>query len=139
MEDGRPYVSDEVLKRMKNVSVTQAWSVVTGAGYRNCYETAVGWTLALQRKDGPTALVLTRQKVPPLERPESFKPEDALAGAYILCKEKKKRRKVVVATGSETAPALAAAQDNGWTVVSVTRDFERVFTFDPEPARVKPS
>jgi hypothetical protein len=28
MEDGRPYVSDDILERMKNVSVTQAWSIV---------------------------------------------------------------------------------------------------------------
>ena len=82
-------------------------------------ETAVGWTLALQRRDGPTALILTRQKVPPLERPDEFKPEDALAGAYVLCTEKKKRRKAVVATGSETAPALAAARELGIRAVSM--------------------
>jgi transketolase len=82
-------------------------------------ETAVGWTLALQRQDGPTALILTRQKVPPLERPKDFKPEDALTGAYILCKEKDGHTKAVVATGSEVSPALAAAQKLGIRAVSM--------------------
>jgi transketolase len=82
-------------------------------------ETAVGWALALQRRDGPTALVLTRQKVAPLERPDGFKPEEALAGAYVLCKEKKKRRKAVVATGSELSPALAAARELGIRAISM--------------------
>jgi len=82
-------------------------------------ETAVGWTLALQRKDGPTALILTRQKVPPLERPKEFKPEDALAGAYVLCKEKEGIKKAVVATGSEVSPALAAASKLGIRAVSM--------------------
>jgi transketolase len=82
-------------------------------------ETAVGWTLALQRQDGPTALILSRQKLPPVERPKDFKPEDALAGAYVLCKEKGNAKKAVVATGSEVSPALAAAQKLGIRAVSM--------------------
>jgi transketolase len=82
-------------------------------------ETAVGWTLALQRQDGPTALILSRQKVPPVERPKDFKPEDALAGAYVLCKEKAGVKKTVVATGSEVSPALAAASKLGIRAVSM--------------------
>tara|TARA_B100000029_G_scaffold516797_1_gene634410 strand:- start:1776 stop:2660 length:885 start_codon:yes stop_codon:yes gene_type:complete len=39
--DGRPKVSDDILRRMKNVSVTQAWGVVKGAGYEHQYEG--GW------------------------------------------------------------------------------------------------
>jgi transketolase len=73
----------------------------------------------VQRNDGPTALILTRQKVPPLERPKDFKPEDAAAGAYVLCKEKNNRKKAVVATGSEVAPALAAASKLGIRAVSM--------------------
>ena len=42
-EDGRPLVPEDILKRMKNVSVTQAWSIVKNAGYPNCYENAAGW------------------------------------------------------------------------------------------------
>src|SRR5437867_10979813 len=37
-------------------------------------ETAMSWTLALRRKDAPTALVLTRQDLPPPRRPSGFDP-----------------------------------------------------------------
>jgi 4-hydroxy-4-methyl-2-oxoglutarate aldolase len=45
MPDGRPKVSDELLQRMREVPVTFAWTVLTNAGYRNCYETAIGWSV----------------------------------------------------------------------------------------------
>lgn len=39
--DGRPKVPDEILKRMKAVSVEEAWSTLSNAGYR--YQIAEGW------------------------------------------------------------------------------------------------
>jgi transketolase len=45
------------------------------------YETAAGWLVALERKTGPTALVLSRQNLPVLE-PASA--EQAMKGAYVL-------------------------------------------------------
>jgi len=35
---GRPRVPDDILKRMRNVSLEQAWGVLRGAGYRNQFE-----------------------------------------------------------------------------------------------------
>jgi 4-hydroxy-4-methyl-2-oxoglutarate aldolase len=63
MEDGRPYVSDDILERMKNVSTTQAWSIVRGAGYRNCYENAAGWFI-LYPNEAVVGRVLTAQYMP---------------------------------------------------------------------------
>jgi len=63
MEDGRPYVPDDILERMKNVSVTMAWSVVRGAGYRNCYENAAGWVVMYTDK-AIVGRVLTAQYMP---------------------------------------------------------------------------
>jgi 4-hydroxy-4-methyl-2-oxoglutarate aldolase len=63
MEDGRPYVSDDILERMKNVSVTQAWSIVRNAGYRNCYENAAGWFI-LRPNEAIVGRVLTAQYMP---------------------------------------------------------------------------
>ncbi len=40
-EDGRPKVSDEILKRMKSVSVEEAWAVMKNEGYR--YQIAEDW------------------------------------------------------------------------------------------------
>lgn len=36
--DGRPKVSDDILERMKRVTITQAWGVLTNAGYKWQYE-----------------------------------------------------------------------------------------------------
>lgn len=47
-------------------------------------ETAVAWKVAVERRDGPTALILTRQNVPTLDR-SLYAPADGLArGAYVL-------------------------------------------------------
>jgi len=63
MEDGRPRVSDELLTRMRNVPITMAWSIVTNAGYRNCYETALGWQV-LRPDEAIVGRVLTAQYMP---------------------------------------------------------------------------
>jgi len=63
MEDGRPYVPDDILERMKNVSVTMAWSIVRGAGYRNCYENAAGWII-MYPDEAIVGRVLTTQYMP---------------------------------------------------------------------------
>ncbi|MBO9682727.1 MAG: RraA family protein [Flavisolibacter sp.] len=39
--DGRPKVSDDILKRMKLVTIEEAWAIISGAGYR--YQIADGW------------------------------------------------------------------------------------------------
>ena len=42
-DDGRPKVSDALLKRMKSVSVEEAWAVMKNEGYR--YQIAEDWKL----------------------------------------------------------------------------------------------
>ena len=42
-EDGRPKVSDDILERMKSVSIEEAWAVMKNAGYR--YQIAEDWKL----------------------------------------------------------------------------------------------
>ncbi len=39
--DGRPKVSDDILKRMKPVTIEEAWAIISGAGYK--YQIADGW------------------------------------------------------------------------------------------------
>ena len=41
--DGRPKVPDDILKRMKAVSVEEAWATMSNAGYR--YQIAEGWEM----------------------------------------------------------------------------------------------
>lgn len=70
-------------------------------------ECAAAWAYALSRGDGPTALALTRQNLPPLERPTSFQPRDMLRGAYVVS-ECADPTLVLIATGSEVSLAVAA-------------------------------
>ncbi|NVM23218.1 MAG: transketolase [Desulfobacterales bacterium] len=72
-------------------------------------ETVIAWQFALNRKDGPTALVLTRQKVPIIDRTRFAPPEGLLQGAYILADARKGTPEILLlATGSEVHVALAA-------------------------------
>ena len=41
--DGRPKVPDDILKRMKPVTIEEAWATISGAGYR--YQIAEGWQI----------------------------------------------------------------------------------------------
>ena len=70
-------------------------------------ETAAAWLAALRRKEGPTALILTRQDVPQL----SGTSREAEKGAYILDREKGPRPDVIlIASGSEVWLALQAKE-----------------------------
>src|SRR5207237_10492079 len=64
-------------------------------------EVAAAWAAALQRKEGPTALVLTRQKLPPLSRAAAGDVQKTLRGAYTLVEAKGDPGLVIVATGPE--------------------------------------
>jgi len=80
--------------------------------------------MALKRTDGPTAIVLTRQKLAALEREGEFPREDAERGAYVLA-DAERPEAVLAATGSEVHLALEAAgslrmEGRGVRVVSVT-------------------
>lgn len=70
-------------------------------------EAAVGWKVALRRKDGPTALVLTRQKLPTLDRERYAPAGEAARGAYVLS-DVEDPEVVLMGTGSETHIALEA-------------------------------
>ena len=73
-------------------------------------ETAAAWGLALERRDGPTLLALTRQNVPVLARPATFSPSDLRRGASVLRDSDARDAITLLATGSEVAVALDAAE-----------------------------
>ncbi len=73
-------------------------------------EVAAAWTMALQKKDGPTALILSRQKLPALKRDSAFKPADILRGGYVFRRFGEKAQVAVFASGSELGLALAAGE-----------------------------
>ncbi len=74
-------------------------------------ETAMAWRAALERVDGPTSLLLTRQGLPILDRSECAPAEGVLRGAYVLWEGGPGPAGVVlIGTGSETHVALDAAK-----------------------------
>ncbi|MFZ4693898.1 MAG: transketolase [Verrucomicrobiia bacterium] len=72
-------------------------------------ETGWAWIAALQNTQGPTALLLTRQNLPVLDRTKYPAPENLLKGGYVL-REEPGAKLTLLATGSEVAVALAAAE-----------------------------
>jgi transketolase len=72
-------------------------------------ETVEAWKVALERTHGPTALILSRQKLPVLDR-ERFAPASWLRhGAYILAEAEGGTPDVILlASGSEVQTALGA-------------------------------
>ncbi|NTV50454.1 MAG: transketolase [Geobacteraceae bacterium] len=86
-------------------------------------ETAMAWQAALQY-NGPTALVLTRQKLPVIARSASFSPADSLKGGYIVSSPEGTPDVVIMASGSEVhvaaeASAILVGQGINARVVSV--------------------
>lgn len=71
-------------------------------------EVVEAWRLALQRTDGPTALVLTRQGVPVLER-RGVGAEGVHRGAYVLSDASGTPDVILIGTGSEVQHAVEAA------------------------------
>ena len=90
-------------------------------------ETAGAFIAALERKDGPTALMLTRQGLPNLKSVDAQqKRSGTLKGAYIVKKEDGDLHTILLASGSEVQHAVVAAEQlgSGVRVVSVP-SFER--------------
>lgn len=68
-------------------------------------EMAAAWKLAIESKENPTALILTRQNV---ETMAGSSVEGASKGAYIIGKEEKQCDAIIIATGSEVNLAMNA-------------------------------
>jgi transketolase len=72
-------------------------------------ETAEAWRAAIDRTDGPTALALSRQTLPPIDRSAHAGAEGLHRGAYVLADaDGGDPRLVLIATGSEVWVALEA-------------------------------
>jgi transketolase len=74
-------------------------------------ETAAAWRVALQHRDGPTLLVLTRQKVPVIDRARFASADGLLRGGYVLADASGGApRLLLLATGSEVGLVMAARE-----------------------------
>lgn len=104
-------------------------------------ETAVAWAVALRNHHGPTALALTRQKVPQIQRQNPESVQNLAKGAYIIRDPENAGIDVILmASGSEVAPAIAAADilaDQGVGVRFVS--FPSPMLFDEQTREYKES
>jgi len=74
-------------------------------------ETAVAWRVAIETRDRPVALVLTRQDVPTLDRSQFAPPDGLRRGAYVLADAPNGKPDIIlIGTGSEVSLILAACQ-----------------------------
>ncbi len=72
-------------------------------------ESAVAWKLAIERKDGPSALIFSRQNL--AQQPRSAEQvADIAKGGYILKDSDSKPELILIATGSEVELAVKAAE-----------------------------
>jgi transketolase len=73
-------------------------------------ETAAAWRLAITRRDGPTALILTRQNLPTLDRSLADDAGELAKGAYVLSDfGEKEPQLILMASGSEVSLVYEAA------------------------------
>ena len=102
-EDGPTHQAVEQLASLRLTPNFSTW--------RPCdqVEAAVGWKLAVERHNGPTALILSRQNLTQIERtPEQVK--NIARGGYILKDSGGKPDVILIATGSEVEITVKAAE-----------------------------
>jgi transketolase len=96
-------------------------------------ETAAAFAHAVARKDGPVALILSRQNVPSLDAvPVATRRQGTLKGAYILRPETAPLTHIIIGTGSELSLALAAGEELGASVRVVSMPSMEVFARQPK-------
>jgi len=122
-EDGPTHQSIEHIPSMRIIPGLDVWRPADGL------ETAVAWACAVERRDGPSALCLSRQNLPRLTDLNMV--EKIRKGGYILS-DMAGAQAVIVSTGSELAlamkaQALLAAEGVSTRVVSMpcTNVFDR--------------
>ena len=113
-EDGpthQPVEQTATLRMMPRMSVWRPCDAV---------ETAVAWKAAVQKKNGPTSLILSRQGLPHQDRTEA-QIADIARGGYVLKDSDGAPEAIVIATGSEVGLAVEAANasDKNVRVVSM--------------------
>ncbi|MGH8476720.1 MAG: transketolase [Methylococcales bacterium] len=128
-EDGPTHQPIEHLAALRLMPNLQVW--------RPCdaVESAVAWKLAIERVDGPTALVFSRQSLPHQARSEE-QIQQIQRGAYILVDCEGQPDAILIATGSEVGLAVVAAsklREFGKRIRVVSMPCTRVFDQeDPE-------
>lgn len=102
-EDGPTHQPVEQLSALRVTPNLETW--------RPCdvVESAVSWKSAIVRKDGPSALIFTRQGLPHQDR-DATTVANIEKGAYVLKDSEQAPEAIIIATGSEVHLAMAAQE-----------------------------
>ncbi len=103
-EDGPTHQPIEHLASLRLIPNNALW--------RPCdaVETMIAWLAAIERRDGPTCLILSRQNLPHFER-DAQQLRDVRKGGYVLAEAQGTHAVTLLATGSEVALAMQAREE----------------------------
>ena len=102
-EDGPTHQPVEQIAALRMTPGVQVWRPCDST------EAAVAWTQAVEYKDGPVCLVMSRQNLPQQKRSEACV-ANISRGGYVLCDCEGEPELILIATGSEVALAVQAAE-----------------------------
>lgn len=130
-EDGPTHQPIEQLTSLRTTPNMSTWRPA------DAVETAVAWQAALERKTGPTALILSRQNLPHQQR-DTQQLANISKGGYVLLDCEGTPEGIILATGSEVGLAMEAAKElnsQGKRIRVVS--LPCLDTFDQQPASYK--
>lgn len=102
-EDGPTHQPIEHASMLRDTPELSVWRPA------DLLETAVAWQQAIERHNGPSALLLSRQNLPAMAHSASAE-DDIKRGAYIVHEPEGGAEAIIIATGSEVALALSIAK-----------------------------
>jgi transketolase len=128
-EDGPTHQAVEQIPTLRMIPNMDVWRAC------DTLESAVSWKAALENKDGPSCLIFSRQNLDFQKRtPEQIK--NISRGGYILKDCKGTPDAIIIATGSEVALAMGAAEKMGGKKIRVV-SMPSTTTFDKQDAAYK--
>lgn len=102
-EDGPTHQAVEQAASLRLIPNMSVWRPCDGV------ETAIAWQAAIENKNKPTSLLLSRQNLPHIER--SLEQIELIhRGAYVLIESEGSPDAIIIATGSEVGIAVETAQ-----------------------------
>ena len=102
-EDGPTHQAVEHVSSLRLIPNMETWRPA------DAFETAVAWRAAVERRNGPSVLALSRQNLPP-QAHDADHEAGALRGGYVLLEPAKTPDALIIATGSEVSLAIDAAK-----------------------------
>jgi transketolase len=130
-EDGPTHQPVEHVASLRILPNMQVW--------RPCdtVETGIAWASAVERTDGPSSLILSRQALPPMARTPA-QLADVARGGYVLADSDGTPDCILIATGSEVGIAVDAARrlaEAGRKVRVVSMPCTQAFDAQPQQYR----